>query len=476
MKNPLVFRPIQTLTYAFFGLIAAGLALSAYLTFHQQQLINELIDELTQREAFDRTHVIATRLAIQLGKDATSNDAVRRELLARIDDLKRLAAEPDSPKTLQVFRAFVEQLEPGHYEVILDRVSILQEVDLREEDGEVVRLARLSQQMKTQLHLDIIMPVALILFAAVIFPLSRRRIIKPLEAFGRLLTRLGGGDFTPAPVDEDVDWVLLPLHRQYNELTRRLQTLEAAHEAREDTLEREVRTATKTLLEQRHSLARAERLAATGELAASVAHELRNPLAGIQMTLSNLRTELKDAEAAQRIDLVIGEVQRLTRLLNQLLDSARHAPEAARPIELGRLVDEVVSLARYQIPAEVRLEHHSDPGLTCVLPADGLRQVILNLVLNAAAAIGEKPGTITISGVGEGERVRLTVNDDGPGFPPEVLQQGARPFLSRREHGTGLGLAMVRRFVRDVGGELSLANRKPRGASVTLLLPRKVQS
>src|SRR5262249_51814436 len=155
--------------------------------------------------------------------------------------------------------------------------------------------------------------------------------------------RLSRGEFTPMPLEE-VDPLVLPLHRQFNDLVSRLRKLEEAHQARADSLEAEVRTATRALLEQHRSLSRAERLAATGELAASVAHELRNPLAGIQMTLSNLRADLTDPELVERVDLVVNEVTRLSRLLNEMLDASRHAPEPARTVKLAQLVDEVLTL------------------------------------------------------------------------------------------------------------------------------------
>jgi signal transduction histidine kinase len=285
---------------------------------------------------------------------------------------------------------------------------------------------------------------------------------------------LADGRFTPAPVDEHVDPFLLPLHRQFNELARRLQELEAAHRTQEESLHAKVRAATGQLLDQQRSLARAERLAATGELAASVAHELRNPLAGLQMTLSNLRAELHDAELTERVDLMIHEVARLTRLLNELLDAARHAPEPARPLRLAELVDEMLALTRYQLAASVRLESGVDPAFTCRMPLDRLRQALLNLILNAAGALGERAGVIRIDAAAEGGLLRIAVTDDGPGFPPELLNSGIRPFFSTRERGTGLGLAMVRRFARDLGGTLELTNVEPHGARVTLVLPTDV--
>jgi signal transduction histidine kinase len=227
------------------------------------------------------------------------------------------------------------------------------------------------------------------------------------------------------------------------------------------------------LLEQQRNLARAERLAVTGEFAASVAHELRNPLAGLQMTLANLRNEIDDAELRERVDLMINEVGRLTRLLNQLLDSARHEPEAPQSVHLAELVDEILSLHRYQLAPKMRLENHVDPAVVCDLPADRLRQALLNLMINAGLAMAGKGGLISIDATCEGSSLRITVTDDGPGFPAEILTGGVRPFFSTREQGTGLGLAVVRRFVRDLGGTLELANLEPHGARVTLILPRE---
>lgn len=113
----------------------------------------------------------------------------------------------------------------------------------------------------------------------------------------------------------------------------------------------------------------------------------------------------------------------------------------------------------------------SPPNLRCWLRASGLRHALLNLVLNAAQAIGEQPGTIRISVEGAGKELLLRVTDDGPGFPEEILVSGVRAFATYREGGTGLGLTMVRRFALELAGEMVLANITPTGACVTLRLP-----
>jgi signal transduction histidine kinase len=300
--------------------------------------------------------------------------------------------------------------------------------------------------------------------------LARRRIFRPIDNLKDLLAGLGEGNFEPVPV-RSVDPLLLPLFDNYNRMVGRLAELEQRHLSQAVGLEREVRIATQALLQQSQSLARAERLAAVGELSAAVAHELRNPLAGIQMSLANLRREIPDAALAQRLDLVVAELQRIARLLNELLAPSRHVPEPRRVVRLAPLVEELLQLARYQVPQQIELEAHVPSNLECAVPADALRQALLNLVLNAMQALGDLPGRIAVGARRDDGAVHLEVRDDGPGFPETLLKGGVRAFASGREAGTGLGLAIAQRFAREVHGELRLENCTPRGACAELFIP-----
>jgi two-component system NtrC family sensor kinase len=300
--------------------------------------------------------------------------------------------------------------------------------------------------------------------------MMRRRILGPLGDLATMFTKLGDGDFSPIAVQQ-VHSPLLPLFENYNRLVNRLHTLEAERRSHAESLENEVRIAVKALLEQQRSLARVERLAAMGEMAAGLAHELRNPLAGIRMSLSNLSRDLSDPQLVERVDLALSELDRLTRLLNRQLSDARHAPEPSRPCKVGAMVDELLRLLRFQVPESIRLESAIDSEIECVLPRDRLRQALINLVLNSVHALGEEGGTVTIRAHTEEDRLAMEVSDDGPGFPPEFLTGTPQPFATHREGGTGLGLAMVRRLARDLGGELTLKDVQPRGALVRLLLP-----
>jgi signal transduction histidine kinase len=315
--------------------------------------------------------------------------------------------------------------------------------------------------------------LSLPILAVVFVFLMRRHFLLPLYNLRDLMSALGRPDYSRVSTS-DLDPLLRPVFENYNHMVERLAELERNHRDRQHSLEEEVRVATRALLKQQRELSQAERLAAVGELAAGVAHELRNPLAGIQMALSGIRQDAPDAESRARLDLVIAEIKRVTRLLNDTLNLSRRTPELPVELELVEVVNELATLLRYQLPEDVSLVPEIPRELTCRLPEDGLRQALLNLILNGAQAIGHRPGRIVVSVVHSHGRLKISVSDDGPGFPDELLEGGVRTFSTRRPGGTGLGLATVRRFARDLGGDLILHNVDSNGACATIDVPAKV--
>jgi signal transduction histidine kinase len=336
-------------------------------------------------------------------------------------------------------------------------------------------IADLALDNETELRLALTLMVTLPLGGAALAFLLRRRIKDPLDDLGDLLGRLAARDYRPVAEAtlSGSTGLVQPVFRSYNELVMRLKALEAEHQGREHTLEQEVRRATEALLAQNRELARAERLAAVGAVSAGLAHELRNPLAGIQMACTKLRQALEDSDQAGRLDAVLAEIKRINGLLTAHVEAARHEPEPLAAIRLDALVADLLALTRYQAPAGIVLRARIPADLECLLPAAGLRQALLNLLINAIGAIGAPGagGQIEVSAERRGDALLLCVEDDGPGFAEETLIAGVRPFATARSGGTGLGLAMVRTFTRDHGGDLELVNREPHGARVTLRLP-----
>ena len=297
-----------------------------------------------------------------------------------------------------------------------------------------------------------------------------KHLLNPLSNLHAQFEDLGAGRFQEVSL-EGVDAALVPLFTNYNALVQRLAELEAERRARANTLESEVRAGARALLEQHRILCDAERLAAVGETAAGLAHELRNPLAGMLAALENLRGEVNEPGQARRLELLREEAKRVVRLLNDYLEGSRHAPEKAVATDLGRLVQDLLTLLRYQAPPAVELHQSVEAGLACVLPPGRIRQALLNLVANSLQALEGGSGTVTVLAERRGGRLHLEVRDDGPGFPQDLLATAGEPFRTGRESGTGLGLATVRRTAIDLGGSMTFENLEPRGASVVLSLP-----
>lgn len=472
-----VFRPIQLVLLGTIAIVLTAMLITSWLTWREQARLAAARTQLADVMAFheQRDRIERRVVAITLSDSGDGPTAV----IVEIDVLGSLspAQDRETRDLVARLRSRVASLQPGASDVSSEALQLLRQIAIHGTRYEARVLDRLAQESDAQMKYELAAPFALLAIAIVAVPITRRRVMLPLETFGRQISGLAEGDFQPIP-EAEVSEHTLPLHRNFIKLAVRLQELEREQRTRAESLEDEVRAATAALLEQQQSLARAERLAVAGELAASVAHEIRNPLAGIQMSLANLRHELADPELAERVEIVIAEVERLARLVGEIVDAARHEPEAPAVVEVAPLVDELLALTRYQLPAKVSVENRIATGLRARIPKERLRQALLNLILNATTAIGDSPGHIVVEIEPEGRDLRISVSDDGPGFPDEQIRGGVRPFHSTRTRGAGLGLAMVRRFVRDGEGSMLLENCRPagerRGARVVLLLPSAV--
>ncbi|MCG6943195.1 MAG: ATP-binding protein [Thiohalocapsa sp.] len=382
------------------------------------------------------------------------------------------ALHPDTATRLAQIEAQLGTTAAHPEDVLFRTLAEMRQVLDGERERHNELLTRGQEDARTEITLTalLLLTVPLLLGASLLT--VQRRARQPLRALEELLGRLGRKDYRPVPgtVIDEMDGLAQPAFHSYNALVSRLKELESEHRDREQTLEHEVRRATEALLAQSRELGRAERLAAVGAVSAGLAHELRNPLAGIQMACGKLHRALGHSEHAARIAAVIDELTRINHLLTSQVDAARHSPEPLEVVAVDRLVAELLTLLRYQVPDGVQIDARVPGELRCLLPVAGLRQTLLNLVLNAVQAM-PATGRIEIAAERADTELSISVSDSGPGFPAELLRAGIRPFATGRQGGTGLGLAMVRRFVRDHDGDLQLANREPHGAVVTLRLP-----
>ena len=404
-------------------------------------------------------------------------EAVRAKLADLIEKDHNLdpGTGPGLTNARNALGAFSSQ--PGA--ALVAALSEIREILKNESAAEANLIDQMHENARWEQRIAIATLIGLPLLAGLTFIILRGRILSSLNRLSELLERLGNRDYAPAFINTS-DGDLQPVLESYNALVNRLAVAEAENTRRRDELEAQVRAATRTVLQQGRALAEADRLASVGETSARIAHELRNPLAGIELGLRNLRIDCEDADACpdqslhDRLDPMIGELQRMSRLLTSLLEQGRRMPEPPAKINLAACVHETAMLARYQTPDAITITTSVGEGLDCLMPRDTLRQVIFNLVLNAVQAVGEMTGTIEIKAEKEGEHLIIQIIDNGPGFPSEILELGPRTFLTRRPGGTGLGLTTVRRLVTEMGGEMALANRADYGAIVQLRLPCRI--
>jgi two-component system sensor histidine kinase PilS (NtrC family) len=230
------------------------------------------------------------------------------------------------------------------------------------------------------------------------------------------------------------------------------------------------------VVEMEERLRRSERLGAVGQLAAGLAHELRNPLASLSGAVELLAADLpKEDESHRRLGgIVRRETARLNRLVSDFLEYAKPEQGGAQVVDVDALLGEVRDLFCVGDHAEIELEMDSEPDLCVLGNPDHLRQATWNLLLNAAQSV-PRDGCIRVragrTGWSGRDWVEVRVIDNGCGIRPDVLERIFEPFYTTKPKGTGLGLATVHRIVEAHGGQISVKSDPEVGTEIHMLLP-----
>ncbi|MGZ3444585.1 MAG: ATP-binding protein [Myxococcaceae bacterium] len=224
-----------------------------------------------------------------------------------------------------------------------------------------------------------------------------------------------------------------------------------------------------------------DRLAALGEMAAGLAHEIRNPLGAIKGAAQCLEPAPRDGEEGEFLDVIVEEVNRLNGVVTQFLDYARPLKQSFGTVDINEVVARTIRLIQNEVPARIALAVELGESLPSVEgDPEQLKQVLINLVQNAIQALGTAPGTIRVRTRGpdrfadlraSGEFVEIDVADDGPGIPPEQQPNIFVPFFTTKQKGTGLGLAICPRIVKSHGGSISVQSKAGEGSTFVVRLP-----
>ncbi|OAI48600.1 hypothetical protein AYO43_03535 [Nitrospira sp. SCGC AG-212-E16] len=228
--------------------------------------------------------------------------------------------------------------------------------------------------------------------------------------------------------------------------------------------------------ETQQQLRLTERVAELGTLAASMAHEIGTPMNVILGRAEQLLQRTDDETMKKGLGIITTQVERITKLMNQLLALARRGPPNFKPVNLRQVITDCLDAVEERLSQHcVQVVSEHDEELPHIHgDSDLMMQVLLNLVLNAVQAMPES-GTLRVATAREGEHhIRLIVADTGHGIPPDVLPKIFEPFVTTkaRGQGTGLGLTVVLRIIQEHGGSITVDSTPGQGTTFTLLLPR----
>ncbi len=303
--------------------------------------------------------------------------------------------------------------------------------------------------------------------------LAARRIVGPIESLTHGARAIAGGDLEtripPAGNDE-----VGTLAQAFNEMAASLAQSQSELTGKNQALS----LANNELMQMQEQLLRSERLAAIGQLAAGVSHEIDNPV-GIILGLAELLLEETPADDPRRDDLlaIVDECRRCKRITGGLLGFARPVKAHRDQIDFGFLIAETVeSLRPQKLFRELRIELNLPAdGIEVTGDPDHLRQVLVNLLLNAAQAMAGR-GQLALALVRVEDQVELVVDDNGPGIPLLDRERIFQPFVTTKGpgEGTGLGLALCRKLIEAHGGRISADDSPLGGARLRLRLPAAV--
>jgi signal transduction histidine kinase len=319
-------------------------------------------------------------------------------------------------------------------------------------------LATVSLQDTERQRLLLIAGSGAVAICGVVIVVLVTTIQRPMIELQEQIGRVGDGDMTASVGFAKRNDEIGDLGRNFNLMVQQLR------ESREE-IEHLHRT----------QMSRAEHFATLGELATGLAHEIRNPLAGIAGVVEIIGRDLPASSPAKAVVKdVREEIAQINRILTDLLGTARPRASEMRSSDLNTTVEHAVMLARQQVLSKpIKIEFTPAADLPEVdHDSDQVHQVLLNLLLNSVQAI-EGVGIVRVAVLNkdDGDDAIITVSDSGRGIPAEHLPNIFRPFYTTKGNGTGLGLSLARRIVEEHHGRIEVASSSGKGTTFSVRLP-----
>ena len=288
------------------------------------------------------------------------------------------------------------------------------------------------------------------------------------------IVRAGAYDFIAKPILKDVLLTAVARAAEKKRLTDEKRRLEEEIKSYAEELETRVAERTAELVETHQRLVDQERIAALGRAAAQVAHEVKNPLAGLLLYSLHLQSKAEkfSESEASLVNKIADTINQLIRRVEQILGFARPLSLSPRPGDLNRIVNDVLELLRPQLTAnkvEVRMSPDRNRA-TVMLDEASMNGALLNLILNAIEAM-PKGGTLSITTEAVDETLRLEITDTGRGISEEEAKNIFEPFYTTKEQGLGLGMPYAKKIIEQHGGLISLRSQPGEGTKIYVTLP-----
>ena len=308
------------------------------------------------------------------------------------------------------------------------------------------------------------------------------QITEPLRVLRDAADRLGKGQFESLPdmprtgdEIEDLGLTIIEMSDSLREKQGALEHKEGELEKANRFLEQRVSARTRELKATQDQLVAKERLAAMGQMASVVGHEIRNPLAVINNSIYFIKTKLSagaelDPKISKHIKIIESEIQQANGIISEILDFARTRDPKPERLSLNAFIEDI--LGAYPIPAHIKIDKIFDPAQPWVsIDPTEMRQAVRNLIGNGIEVM-PTAGTVRLRTGIDGDKAVLEIADSGPGIPAEVRHRLFTPFFTTKARGTGLGLAVVKKSMERAGGWVDLLDTPPgQGTVFRLYLP-----
>ncbi|HDZ62512.1 MAG TPA: sensor histidine kinase [Nitrospirae bacterium] len=293
-----------------------------------------------------------------------------------------------------------------------------------------------------------------------------RKILKPILILNKGVKRVGAGELgveVPVVGEGEIKELALSFNKMSVKLKELIDAIKAAQE----------------------NLIRTEKLYAIGEFSAGVAHEIKTPLTSIKMLMQTVKHK-RQALSSKDIEIIEGEINRIDRIVKEFLAFARPEKVEKTEVDINNLLEEVITITRPKMEqSAIYFIKRLSPSLPMIKGNhDALKQVFLNLVLNAMQAMDGWSGTLEIvtgyesgvmsrelSDISDSHKVIITIKDTGVGIPDKDLNRIFDPFFTTKEEGTGMGLALTHNIVKDHSGKIDVDSTPGKGTAVKVTLP-----